>query len=230
MDYKSSQDLCEKIAAKNNGQTMLAFSGGKDAVSAWVELRKYFHTIVPVYYYLIPELSFVEKTLAYYEDFFDTKIIRLPNPNLIRMLNAGVFQTPSTNVIIEKTGIPDVKREDLLEYVKQDRGLDTGMYVAIGNRMFDNLARYRTISKHGPVNHSLKTFYPTYDFKIDDVVASCKSAGVKLPVDYHIWGKSFDGLDYRFIRPLKDHFPDDYQKIKSFFPFIDLEIMRYEHL
>lgn len=218
------------MAEKTGGVTLLAFSTGKDAVSAWVELRKYFNTIIPVYYYMVPGLSFIEKSLSYYEEFFDTKIIRLPNPNSIRMLNSGTFQTPVTNKIIEKFGIPEVKREELCQWVKDDYGIAEEAYTAIGNRMYDNLQRYRSIMKYGPVNHKIKTFNPTYDYKIADVVRSCKEAGVKLPVDYHIWGKTFDGLDYRFIKPLKDYYPDDYEKIKSYFPFIDTEIMRYEQL
>ncbi|HRQ17720.1 MAG TPA: hypothetical protein PL085_11630 [Agriterribacter sp.] len=232
MEYKNSAELCQKMAEKTNGVTLLAFSTGKDALSAWVELRKYFHTIYPIYYYMVPGLSFIERSLKYYEDFFETKIIRLPNPNLYRMLDAGTFQTKRSWEIIGKYAFTkmNVKREDLCEWVKEDHGIDKGVYTAIGNRMFDNLQRYRSISKFGAVNHKIKTFFPTYDYKIADVVRGIKGAGVKLPVDYHIWGKTFDGLDYRFIKPVKEHFPDDYEKLKSYFPLIDTEIMRYEQL
>ena len=230
MEYKNSAELCEKLAEKTNGTCLLAFSTGKDAICAWVELRKYFHSITPVYYYMIPELSFIEKTLAYYEDFFQTRIIRLPNPNLYRMLTSGTFQTKSTWQTIQSFQFPRVLREELCEWVKEDFNIDKDAYTAIGNRMYDNLSRYRAISKFGAHNDKIKTFFPVYDYKIADVVSSIQSAGVKLPMDYHIWGKTFDGLDYRFIKPVKEHFPEDYEKIKTFFPFIDLEIIRYEHL
>lgn len=230
MEYKTSKELMQKMADKTGGTCLLAFSTGKDALAAWVELRKYFHTIQPVYYYMIPKLSFIEKTLSYYEDFFQVKIIRLPNPNLYRMLKNGTFQTKETWKIIHSFNFPGVLREDLCEYVKDDFGIDKGAYTAIGNRMYDNMMRYRSITKYGAVNDKIKTFFPIYDYKIADVLNSIKSAGVKLPIDYHIWGKTFDGLDYRFIRPVKDMFPEDYEKIKEFFPFIDLEILRYERI
>jgi hypothetical protein len=233
MEYKNSVELMQKMSEKTNGTCLLAFSTGKDALCAWVELRKYFTSITPVYYYMIPKLSFIEKSLKYYEDFFETKIIRLPNPNLHRMLNAGTFQTKNTWEIIgtyEFTGM-NVKREQLCEFVKADFNIDKQAYTAIGNRMFDNLQRYRSISKFGAINDKIKTFFPVYDYKIEDVVRSIKSVeGLKLPIDYSIWGKTFDGLDYRFIKPVKEKFPEDYEKIKNFFPLIDLEIMRYEHL
>lgn len=222
----------QKMADKTKGTCLLAFSTGKDALCAWVELRKYFPHITPVYYYMIPGLSFIEKSLSYYENFFNTKIIRLPNPNLYRMLDAGTYQTKSSWGVIDKYAFTkmNIKREHLCEWVKDDFNIEKEAYTAIGNRMFDSLQRYRSIKKFGAINDKIKTFFPVYDYKIADVVSSIKSAGVQLPVDYHIWGKTFDGLDYRFIKPLKDLYPDDYEKLKTFFPLIDTEILRYEAL
>ena len=239
MQYNNSSELCKLMSEKTNGVSMLAFSCGKDAIASWVEMRKHFKTIIPIYYYTIPGLSFIEKSLKYYEDFFETKIIRLPNPNFIRMLNNGVYQTPTNNKIIKSFGFPPIKREHLCEQVKIDFNIDSSAYVAIGNRASDNLQRQRSIYKRNPdgsikevkaVNDSNKTFYPVYDFNIADVVKSIREANVRLPHDYIMWGKTFDGLDYRFIKPIKDNYPDDYEKIKSYFPFIDLEIIRYEQL
>jgi hypothetical protein len=67
-----------------------------------------------------------------------------------------------------------------------------------------------------------------YDWNMEKLTSEIKKEGVKLPIDYKIWGKSFDGLDYRFIKPLKDNFPNDYEKLKILFPLIDVEIKRYE--
>jgi len=38
----------------------------------------------------------------------------------------------------------------------------------------------------------------------------------------------FDGIDYRFMKPIKDHFPRDYQRIIEWFPLAELEIKRRE--
>lgn len=230
MTYSNSKELMQQMADKTGGTTLLAFSTGKDALASWVELRKYFHTIVPVYYYLVPGLSFIERSLNYYEDFFQTKIIRLPNPHIHRMLNNAVYQTKISWNVVRSFAFPQVKREQLCEWVKTDFNIDSKAYTAIGNRMYDNLQRYRSINKFGAVNDKIKTFFPIYDYKIADVVKSIKEANIKLPVDYTVFGKTFDGLDYRFIKPIKEHWPNDYEKIKSFFPLIDSEIMRYEQL
>lgn len=56
-------------------KTLLAFSTGKDAIAAWLAIREHFDEVIPYYLYLIPDLEFVEESLAYYEKFFGTKII-----------------------------------------------------------------------------------------------------------------------------------------------------------
>ena len=51
-----------------------------------------------------------------------------------------------------------------------------------------------------------------------------------LPIDYDLFGRTFDGLDYRFIKPISENLPDDFELIRRWFPGVDLEMMRYEHL
>ena len=85
------------------------------------------------------------------------------------------------------------------------------------------------LTTHGCINHSQKRFYPVYDWKKADLLREIDNAGVKLPVDYRMFGRTFDGLDYRFLAPIKEHYPEDYQKILSWFPLADLEIRRREH-
>ena len=73
---------------------ILAFSTGKDSIAAWLQMRRYFKRIVPYYCYSVPNLGFVERSLAYYEDFFGTHIYRLPHRSLYRCLRGLVFQPP----------------------------------------------------------------------------------------------------------------------------------------
>ncbi len=61
----------------------------------------------------------------------------------------------------------------------------------------------------------------------DELIALLQKHDCKLPVDYKLFGRSFDGIDYRFMVPLKEHYSDDYQKLLDFFPLAELEIMRY---
>jgi hypothetical protein len=59
-------------------------------------------------------------------------------------------------------------------------------------------------------------------------MASIERYGVKLPIDYELFGRSFDGIDYRFAKPLRERLPEDYERIKFWFPLIDVEILSHE--
>ena len=107
MHFENSQALNEYVSDMCNGEAMLAFSTGKDSVVAWLEMRKYFNKITPIYLYSVPDLEFVERGLRYFEDFFKTRIVRLPHPSVYRQLNNLVFQAPENCTIIESAGLPD---------------------------------------------------------------------------------------------------------------------------
>jgi len=60
------------------------------------------------------------------------------------------------------------------------------------------------------------------------LLSEIERSGIKLSVDYKIFGRSFDGLDYRFLAPIKKHFPRDWQRLCQWFPLAEAEIYRYE--
>lgn len=230
LKYSNSQELCQQISDQSGGITLLRFSCGKDAIASFIQLRRYFHTIIPVYHYLHPDLSFVNESLKYYEGIFGRHIIRVPNQMLYRHLNAGLFQTKESWNNILAVDLPNFKNDDVNEYIKEDLGLSDKVFTAVGVRAADSLNRGRSIRMYGAHNVKRKSFYPVYDWNIERLVKEIKESGIRLPVDYKIWGKSFDGLDYRFIKPLKDHFPGDYAKLKQYFPLIDVELKRYDKI
>ena len=228
MTYNNSDELCAKIAERTKGVTLLRFSCGKDAIASWIQLKRYFHTIIPIYHYLHPDLDFVNNSLNYYEDYFKTKIIRVPNALLYKHLNSGLYQDRKNWEFIDSFALNNFDNDDANELIKKQKNIAINTMTAIGVRAADSLNRQLSIKKYGAVNEKRKTWFPVYDWNIEKLTNEIKKEGVKLPVDYKIWGKSFDGLDYRFIKPLKDNFPNDYEKLKILFPLIDVEIKRYE--
>lgn len=228
LEHKNSAELCEQMAAECD-TAILAFSTGKDSIAAWLQMRRYFKRIVPYYCYLVPDLGFVERSLSYYEDFFQTHIYRLPHRSLFRYLRQLLFQPPRRVLVIEGANICDERNwsDDIIgEVVRNAARLPAAAYVGTGVRAADSPMRRIGIATHGPINHNGKRFFPVYDWKKADVIKAIDEAGVKLPVDYRMFGRTFDGLDYRFMAPLKEWFPEDYQKVLDWFPWADLEIAR----
>ena len=230
--YTNSAELCEQMAERCD-TALLAFSTGKDSIASWLQMRKYFKRIIPYYKYHVPGLKFVERSLAYYEDFFGCHIYRLPSPAFFRWMNYGVHETPDRlsaareYMFIDLDTYTDDTVADILRY---NLGLSEDVYSGVGVRMADTPLRRVTIRTSGAVNHGRKSFYPVYDWVKKDLVAAFEEADIRLPPDYKVFGCTFDGLTYKYLRPMREYFPEDYQHLLEWFPLAELEIARYEGL
>ena len=230
IEYTNSAELCERMAEECD-TAIIAFSTGKDSIAAWLQMRKYFKQIIPIYRYAVPGLKFVEDSLKYYEDFFGCHIYRMPHPSLFRKLTYGVFEPPDRATVLMDRYAIDLNSytyKTINDIVRRSKGLSDSVYCGVGIRMADSPMRRVAIKRYGAINHNEKNFYPVYDWKKEDLIKAFDESGVKLPVDYRIWGRTFDGLNYSFIKPLKEHFPDDYQRCLDWFPLMELEIGRWE--
>jgi hypothetical protein len=223
--FQDSDELCRHVAAVSGDSCLLSFSAGKDSIAAWLWLRRYFRQIQPFYLYLVPDLEFVEEGLRYFEAFFETTILRIPHPSIYRMLNNFTFQPPERCAVIERANLPMLTYQQAEEIARQHFGLPDA-WVAIGTRTADSPIRLANVKRYGPLNYKRRSFLPVYDWRIDRLVGQLREAGVKLPIDYRLFGRSFDGIDYRFLAPIKQHLPADYQRILEWFPLAELELFR----
>jgi len=225
--FDNSEDICKYVADRSD-TAILAFSCGKDSIAAWIQMRRYFKKIIPFYWVLVPGLSFIDESLKYYEDFFGSKIERIPSPSLYRMLTNLVFQAPENCSIVEDMELDVDSKDAIVKRWKRDIGVSDDTFIALGTRAVDSIMRRRTVKKWGALNPNRKSFLPVFDWNKARLKDELRGAGVKLPVDYEMFGRSFDGIDYRFLKPIKDRFPEDYQRILEFFPLAELEIKRRE--
>lgn len=207
---------------------LLSFSCGKDSIALWLKLKEVFDYIIPFYMWLVPGLEFVEDSLRYYEQFFGTRILRVPHPSFYRMLNNFIWQTPERVAIIRAARLPEIDYDDITALITQQYQLPADTFTTTGIRAADSPNRRANIHKHGPINWTRRTFYPIWDMKVAELDELLTDSQIALPVDYEIFGRSFDGLDARFLGPIKEHFPGDYKKVLEWFPLAELELMRYE--
>ena len=210
------------------GQTvLLAFSRGKDSIAAWLALREAGVTVIPFHRILVPNLEFIDEDLAYWEDRFATRIVRIPHPSLWRWLRHMTFQPPERQPVIEAADIQEVSYHEtngmLLDYL----GLPADTWTIDGVRAADSPARRRGMATHGPINKGERQMHAVWDWRKALVMRTIDESGVRWPVDYEWFGRSFDGLHATYTGPLKRHAPRDYATVVRWFPFVDLELMRY---
>lgn len=224
---ESGKQTIARIRAER-AETLLAFSCGKDSIAGWLKLRESFGRIEPFYQYIVPGLSFVEDSLSYYERFFGKPIRQVPHPSFLRMLKNFVFQPPERCEVIEQAQIGRYEYTDVNRSVAALAGLPADTYVADGVRAADSPMRMMTIRKHGAINWKTRVYHPVWDMRKVELVELLRKSRIKLPIDYRLFGRTFDGLDLRFLLPIKKHLPQDYRRILEWFPLADAEVFRWE--
>jgi len=203
----------------------LSFSCGKDSTAVWALLREAHIPVIPVYYYFVPDLEFIQETIEMFEEVFGQRIVQVPHPSLARMLWFKVFQPPERNGIIEAAALPVVDSDMYWNEIRKDFDLPNA-WVADGLRATDSLQRRATLTRYGVKRETVKKFSPIADWYAEEVREFLVERQIPAPVDYEIWGQSFDGISAKFMRGLKEHFPNDYEKVLEWFPFADLDILR----
>lgn len=217
------------VVRRQTEAVLLSFSCGKDSIASWLECRRHFRRIEPYYLYLVPDLEFVEISLKYYESFFSTRIARLPHPKLYAWIDGNFHQPPERAETNLAVGWEAPSYDDMEEMFRTYRGLPREAYTAIGVRASDSIQRRLGMRAHGGVNHQRAKFWPIANWSKQRLVDELVKAKVRLPIDYRLFGRSFDGLFAHYLEPIRAHFPRDYMRIQEFFPLIDVDRMRYEY-
>ena len=227
----SSAEIRQTLA--DEGRTVcVAFSGGKDCLAAELALQEAGVNTVLAHLYLIPgeepgsTLRFVEDGLKAIEDKFQKKVHRYPHPSFYRWLNNFVFQAPERLEIIEAARLPTPDYDVMWSLIKEDLQLPEDTWVADGVRAADSLVRRASIKRHGAMKPGNRKVSPVWDWKQGKVYDYIAAHNVPLPVDYEWFDRSFDGIDYRFLKPIADNAPDDFEQILKWFPLAELELIR----
>ena len=226
-----SEEIVRQVRRETGGKTLLAFSTGKDSIAAMLAIRDHFDEVIPFYLYLVPGLEFVEESLDYYERtlFGGRHIIRMPHPSLYRWLNGCVYQPPHRAPVIDAARLPEFDYKDVHDLIRMDYDADKAM-VATGVRAADSPMRLVSIKQHGAILRSKGEYFPVWDWKKARLLSEIQRSGVKLPIDYRVFGRSFDGLDARFLIPMRDHLPNDYRRVLEWFPLLEADIFRAERM
>lgn len=232
-DQPTSEEVRARLAAEGR-PVLVAYSGGKDAMAAVVALREAGIDMVLAHLYPIPgrepgrPLQFVEDGLRRHEDELGLQIHRYPHPSFYRWIEQNTFMAPERLQINENSAIPPPTFDEMWKMIRADLDLPPDTWVADGVRAADSIVRRASFVKHGVMKPKSHKVSPVCDWLKAEVYAAIERGGLTLPVDYEWFGRSFDGIDYRFLAPMREHAPDDYARVLEWFPLADLEIFRVE--
>ena len=225
--FPDSDALCRYVCERSDGKVLLSFSRGKHSSASLVQLRRHrFTDIIPFFFQAGPKLRFVEESLSYYEEVLGRPIIRLPHPSMQRMLKEGVCQPPERLYLCE--AFDDMRKVTppmMEDYLRRKLGMPDA-FSAVGNRASDTPVRRASINKNGSLTPDRRSFLPIYDWTRSRVADEIEASGIKLPIDYEMFGRSWDGIQFAFIEPLRRRYPDDYARLLQWFPLADADKAR----
>lgn len=225
--HKDADALCAYVRERTGPTCLLAFSRGKDAIAAAIQVRRYFERVVPYFLAVVPGLRFEEDDLARWEDAFGCEVFRYPHPSFFRLLKENVYQPPGRWETVDELDLPEPTFAQIEDHVRRRSGCPDA-WCATGIRAADSMARRANFTKSGSLNPKTRKFHAVFDWTIARLETEIRAFGQPLPIDYRIFGRSFDGIDARFTGPMREHLPEDYARLLKLFPLADLDLHRRE--
>jgi 3'-phosphoadenosine 5'-phosphosulfate sulfotransferase (PAPS reductase)/FAD synthetase len=211
----------------NQKKVTLGFSTGKDSLACAIVCRNLDVEYIPLFFYHVPDLEFVNENIRMYEKVLNISIKQLPHPLLYDSLRHQNFQTPK--MIKWMPPFANITFEDLIDIYLADIGDKNKYYDVVGARANESFNRRMTFRKYGAIRVEKQKVYPIHNWSAKDVNNYIKENNIPFSNDYNTWNRSFDGIRYTFLHGLKKDYPNDYKKIQEYFPLIDIELFRYEN-
>lgn len=138
---------------RGHGSTvLLPFSGGKDSLVSWLLLRDAGFRVVPFYMQMIPGLSFVERTLDYYQVWFEIHIYRVIYLNLYHWLRTHAWQPLERHAVLDMLDLPRFTYIDGNRGVSRTAGFAETLWCGVGIRLADSPIRKMSMLMQGPIN------------------------------------------------------------------------------
>lgn len=221
--------MCEEIAGKTD-TVILSFSRGKDSIASWIILNEYFERIIPFHMAVVPHLRWVDRSLAYYEKVFGTKILRFMNGEPMQGMYNYWFQPfYRREAILELAlGTRDWTYKQIFPLIRKEYDCPKAWGVT-GERITDNSYTGGKLKRTNGVYRDVKVFHPIYDWSEEEVMDLIEANNIKLPPDYRMsYNSLHDMPTCRHLYGIRELFPEDYSKIENMFPLIGAHIARNE--
>ena len=221
-------NVAEKAYEQGIRKVTIGFSTGKDSVAGLDMLIKAGIKPYPIFCYVVPNLQFIEDNLKMYEDHFQLKIARMPHPMLYAHIRHQDWQPFDKAVSISQFKMEKLTFKRINEMWLRNNNITDVEFDCNCMKMADSLNRRLVLSKKPDIDKENKIIYLTKYFTKQGVFDYLKKNNIPLTKDYDIFGVSWDGLAYHYSCGVKKYYPNDWEKIKEYFPMIEAEIFRYK--
>jgi len=205
-----------KAASLVSKTVIVAFSAGKDSVVTLDLCYRHFERVEAFFMYQVPRLSFQESAIKFAEAKYGIEILRIPHFEVSDFLKYGAFCK-------QDTAVRRVKPLDVYNYVREQTGIH---WIAAGERIADSIIRRAMIKQSSAIDAKRGRFYPVDEWTKADIVRYIDHHKLKISPEARLLGHSFRSLMPEDMMKIKQHYPDDYEKIRAMYPFVDASTMK----
>lgn len=213
----------------------LSFSLGKDSVANYFKLKELGFEVELLLFETFPGLEIIEEGIKEAEDQLGKKIHRLVHKSIWGWLNSGLFQDFETFSAIKESDANSYNYSfsEAIEvfhetYGREHLGMTDNYFEAVGTLAMDSIVRWGFFKRIGPIEKKNRKVYPLYSLSKKEVWDLLSKNNYILPRDYELFGVSFDSVQAKFMAPLKEHYPKDFELIKTFMPLVEVDILKQQ--
>jgi 3'-phosphoadenosine 5'-phosphosulfate sulfotransferase (PAPS reductase)/FAD synthetase len=218
----------DELRRLSGGTVTVGFSRGKDSRLMLALLIEHGFTVYPVYFNHLPVLlPFIRADLDYCQSVYGVEIETMPHPMLFDILRHQSWQGLYGCKHLSNYDMPVMRFANMLRAYTSSLKLGY-LWDCVGMKQCDSFNRRCFLRKLGEFDRRKMKAYPIAHLTHQDVHAGLAKRGIKEPVDYSIWGSSFDRLGYAYLHAMRQHLPVDFAVLKQYLPLIDVEVYRYD--
>lgn len=227
-----SRLLCEEISKRSDGICILAFSRGKDSIPAWIWLKEFFHTIYVYHLGPAPNMGYTERSLKYYEKVFETPILRWIDGEVLENISLKSFQLIENYELIDQLNLPKeyYSYHEMADIVREKYNCPKAWH-AMALLANDNIFRRMNLQKKtkqgemtfdgGIPDNRHMTFYPTFDWTLNQNLEAITKNGIWLPDDYAMIRRTMSSaFSPHSLEALMECAPEDFEATQAMFPLI----------
>lgn len=225
MQEEIEKQIQEKIPLIKNKVHILHFSTGADSVACYLRLKEWGIKPILIYDYFLPDIPMVNNYIDYFEKKFDVKIYKLPSTLYYEQTDNALWQLPVKARETFRNHITKYEywkkttnkiRNEILKYLNLKK---EEVIFHKGLRYTDGQFRYLSIIKNGVLTKQ-NTFLPIASFKVSDIQEILKKYDCKLPIEYGLWGISFESPRSWNAELIEKNCPKSWEYMKQYFPMI----------
>jgi hypothetical protein len=227
MNEQLENDFLSKVETLKDKVNVLHFSTGADSVACYLRLREHGIDPILVYHYFLKDLPMVKNYLDYFSKKFSARIYQIPSTLWAEHIDNALYQKPikareKFRNNIASCGYEAYTKDACDAIIRDTLGGDVVFH--LGLRYTDGIWRFQHLQQHGVIFKD--KFYPVASFQIRDIQDILEKHDCFLPLEYKLWGISWEAPRAWNINLIKEHCPETYRRIAEIFPMARLEGVR----